>query len=140
MKTYTLIAVSIVTLALLCYSVGTVSLQRSRRVTFRALGFLSVGLVLDVVATIFMILGSGRVVSLHGVLGYSALAGMFVEVAIAWRWRSRNGEEPVTEGMRRYGQLAYGYWVLAFISGGLLVGMAWRVARVGAMIGPAPLG
>jgi hypothetical protein len=123
MKTYTLVAVVIVTFALLCYTVGTVAQQRRRRVTGAVLGFLSVGLVLDVVATVFMILGSGKLVSLHGALGYSALAGMLVEVWIAWRWRSRQGEAPITGGMRLYSRLAYAYWVVAFISGGLLVGM-----------------
>jgi hypothetical protein len=122
-KTYTLIAVVIVTLALICYTVGTVAQQRSRRVTARALGFLSIGLVFDVVATVFMILGSGKLMSIHGLLGYSALAGMLAEVWIAWRWRGRHGEAPVTEGMRRYGRLAYGYWLVAFVSGGLLVRM-----------------
>jgi hypothetical protein len=123
MKTYTLIAVTIVTFALLCYTVGTVAQQRRRRITGPVLGFLTVGLVLDVVATIFMILGSGKLLSLHGLLGYTALGGMLVEVWIAWRWRGRHGEAPITGGMRRYGRLAYGYWVVAFISGGLLVGM-----------------
>jgi len=118
MKPYTLIAIAIVTLALVCYTVGTLASQRSRRVTATALGFLALGLIFDIVATIFMILGSGTLISLHGVLGYSALAGMLIEVAIAWRWRSRHGERTVTEGMRRYARLAYGYWLLAFISGG----------------------
>jgi hypothetical protein len=134
MKTYTLIAIVIVTLALLCYTVGTVSQQRTRRITSGALGFLTIGLVFDVVATIFMILGSGQLISLHGVLGYSALGGMLVEVAVAWRWRLRNGDRPVTDGMRRYARLAYGYWVVAFISGGLLVGMARRAAREAVLI------
>jgi uncharacterized protein with PQ loop repeat len=128
MKTYTLIAVVIVTLALLCYTVGTLSQQRSRRVTPAVLRFLTVGLVFDVVATIFMILGSGNLISAHGALGYSALAGMLVEVAIAWRWRWRNGEGPITAGMARYARLAYGYWVVAFVSGGLLVGLARRAS------------
>ena len=123
MKTYTLLAVTIVTFALLCYTVGTVAQQRRRRITGPVLGFLTVGLVLDVVATIFMILGSGKLLSLHGLLGYTALGGMLVEVWVAWRWRGRHGEAPITGGMRHYSRLAYGYWVVAFISGGLLVGM-----------------
>ena len=136
MKTYTLIGIVIVTLALLCYSIGTVAQQRSRRITTATLGFLTVGVVFDVVATIFMILGSGRLISFHGLLGYAALTGMLVEVIIAWRWRLQNGEHPVTEGMRRYGRLAYGYWVVAFISGGLLVGMARSGASAAMLIAP----
>jgi hypothetical protein len=123
MKTYTLFAVVIVTLALVCYTIGTVAQQRRRRITAHVIGFLSVGLVLDVVATVFMILGSGRLLSVHGLLGYTALAGMLVEVWMAWRWRGRHGDAPITGGMRQYSRLAYGYWVVAFVSGGLLVGM-----------------
>ena len=77
-----------------------------------------------------MILGSGKIVSLHGLLGYSALAGMLAEVVIAWRWRMRQGEAPITRGMALYARAAYAYWVIAFISGGLLVAMSRRVATV----------
>jgi hypothetical protein len=141
MRTYTMIAVTIVTAALICYTVGTFAQQRSRRVTGRVLAFLTVGLIFDVVATIFMILGSGKVISLHGALGYSALAGMLVEVVIAWRWNRHHGARPITDGMHLYSRLAYGYWVVAFVSGGLLVGMARRaVPAVAAVIRTALLG
>jgi len=128
MKPYTLIAVSIVVFALLCYTVGTVAQQRSRRITGSVIGFLTVGVALDVIATVFMILGSGKILSLHGVLGYTALAGMLIEVAIAWRWRMSRGGDHITDPMAFYSKVAYGYWVLAFISGGLLVGMSRRAA------------
>jgi len=139
MKPYTLIAVTIVTLALLAYTVGTVAQQRSRRVTRSAVGFLTVGVILDVVATVFMILGSGKLLSLHGLLGYSALAGMMAEVVIAWRWRTRQHEAPITGGMALYSKVAYGYWVLAFLSGGLLVGMSRRAAVTAALLAGASL-
>jgi hypothetical protein len=135
MKTYTLIAVTIVTLALFCYTVGTAAQLRSRRVGGSVVGFLAVGVLLDVVATVFMILGSGKIVSLHGLLGYTALSGMVVEAVIAWRWRTRHGEAPITSGMARYSRLAYSYWVLAFVSGGLMVAMARRAARAAAALG-----
>ena len=135
MKPLTLIAVTIVTLALIAYSVGTIAQQRSRRIGGAVVGFLTLGVVLDIVATIFMILGSGKVMSLHGLLGYSALAGMIAEVALAWRWRMRQGEAPITGGMALYSRLAYGYWVIAFLSGGLLVGMSRRAAHAAAWLG-----
>jgi hypothetical protein len=135
MKTYTLIAVTIVTLALACYTVGTAAQLRSRRVSGSVVGFLAVGVVLDIVATVFMILGSGKFLSLHGLLGYTALAGMVAEAVIAWRWRARHGEAPITGGMSRYSRLAYGYWVIAFVSGGLMVAMARRAARAATVLG-----
>jgi hypothetical protein len=129
-KIPTMIAVALVTVALILYTIGTFAQQRSRRVTGSAVGFLTAGLVFDVVATIFMIIGSGKLISLHGILGYSALAGMLAEVVVAWRWRLRGAAAPITPGMVLYSRLAYGYWVLAFISGGALVAMSRRAAEV----------
>ena len=134
MKPYTLIAVTIVTLALIAYTVGTVAQQRSRSIGGAVVGFLTLGVVLDIVATIFMILGSGKVMSLHGLLGYTALAGMLIEVVIAWRWRMRRGEAPITGGMALYSKVAYLYWVIAFLSGGLLVGISRRAAQAAAIL------
>ena len=129
MNPFTRIAVTLVTLALILYTVGTVGQQRSRRTGASVIAFLTGGVTLDIVATMFMILGSGKALTLHGLLGYSALAAMLTEVAIAWRWRLARCDEPITEGMALYGRLAYGYWVLAFISGGLLVALAHRAVR-----------
>ena len=130
MKTPTMIAVTFVTVALILYTIGTLAQLRSRRVTGNAIAFLTAGLGFDVVATIFMILGSGKLISLHGLLGYSALAGMLAEVIVAWRWRLRSAEASITPGMALYSRLAYGYWVLAFLSGGALVAMSRRAAEV----------
>ena len=135
MKPHTAVAVTLVTLALIAYTVGTVGQQRARRITGRVVGFLTAGVVLDIVATVFMILGSGKILSLHGVLGYTALAGMLVEVGIAWRWRMRQGAAPITPGMALYARAAYAYWVIAFLSGGLLVGMSRRAAEIAALPG-----
>jgi hypothetical protein len=140
MKPYTLVAVTLVTLALIAYTVGTVGQQRSRRITGPAIGWLTVGVALDIVATVFMILGSGKILSLHGLLGYTALLGMLIEVGISWRWRMRQGETPISSGMALYGRIAYAYWVIAFISGGLLVGMSRRAAETAALLGPCVLG
>jgi len=129
MNPYTRLGVVLVTLALAFYTIGTVGQQRARRVTLSVLTYLTVGVTFDIVATAFMILGSGKALSLHGVLGYSALAAMLVEVAMTWRWRRARGEEPIGPRMALYGRLAYGYWVIAFISGGLLVALAHRAVR-----------
>lgn len=129
MNPYTRFAVSLVTLALISYTIGTAKQHRAQRITRSAIGFLTGGVILDIVATTFMILGSGKVLTLHGFIGYSALAAMLFEVAIAWRWRLSRGEAPITNAMSLYARLAYGYWVIAFISGGLLVALAHRAVR-----------
>jgi len=113
--------VTIVVLALASYTVGVVIEQRARRVLRRALAFLVVGVVLDVTATLCMILGSGKVMTLHGVLGYSALAGMLVETLLAARHRVRSGDAEVPRWLHLFTRVAYSWWVVAFVSGGILV-------------------
>ncbi len=116
--------VSIVVLALASYTAGVVIEQRGRRLTRLAMAFLVAGVVLDVTATVCMILGSGKVLTLHGVLGYSALAGMLVEMALAGRHRLGSGDGEVPRRLHLYTRAAYCWWVIAFVSGGLLVAMA----------------
>jgi hypothetical protein len=118
--------VSIVVLALTSYTLGVVAEQRSGRVTRRALTFLVLGVVLDVTATVCMIIGSGKLLTLHGLLGYSALAAMLVETALAGRHRLRQAEAPSPRWLHLYTRVAYGWWVVAFVSGGLLVALARR--------------
>jgi hypothetical protein len=116
--------VTIVVLALASYTVGVVTEQRAGRVTVRALAFLVIGVALDVTATMCMILGSGKVLTVHGVLGYSALAGMLVETVLAGRHRLRSGDGAVPRWLHVFTRTAYVWWVVAFVSGGLLVAAA----------------
>ena len=116
--------VSIVVLALACYTVGVVTEQRARRLTRRAMAFLVAGVLLDITATACMIVGSGKVLTLHGVLGYSALAGMLVETVLAGRHRLRAGDGEVPRRLHVFTRVAYSWWVVAFVSGGILVATA----------------
>ncbi|HKJ00922.1 MAG TPA: hypothetical protein VJ997_00665, partial [Longimicrobiales bacterium] len=89
MNPITIFAVTVVNLALVAYGVGIVAEQRSRRVSARALFWLRLGVGLDVVATTAMILGSSSgPFTVHGFVGYSALAIMMSETGLAWRHRS----------------------------------------------------
>lgn len=130
MKPWIQAGVGIVVLALACYTIGTAAHQRQQRVTPGVLRFLGLGLFFDIVATACMIAGSeSRGVTLHGVLGFSALAGMLAETLLAFRHRRRQGDAPVGPRLLLYSRLAYAYWVLAFVSGGMLVAAAARAAR-----------
>lgn len=122
-----LAAVVTVTLALTLYTVANLKERRSRRATAGVLGFFTVALSFDVIATVLMILASrGQGVSVHGVLGYSALAFMLVDVSLLWRHRGRRGEAPVPAGLHRYSLASYLYWVVAYFAGAALVMAARR--------------
>jgi len=115
----------IVNFALVSYSVGTIAEQVKRRVTRPVLVFLSIGVALDITATAFMIIGSeSSPFTLHGILGYSSLTAMLIETILAWRHRLTQGEGEVPLGLHLYSRLAYIWWLLAYVTGALLVFLA----------------
>lgn len=124
-------AVLTVTLALVLYSIGTVKQQRSRRSTPAVRGWLTTGVVFDITATALMIVASKSLTpTLHGVLGYSALAFMLTDTLLMWRHARRSGAAPVSGRLHVWSRVAYGYWVLAYFTGAGLV-MAEKAAAKG---------
>jgi len=123
-------AVSTVTLALVLYSLGTFAERRRSRADGVVLGLLTAGVSFDTLATALMIAATGSLApSLHGVLGYSALALMLVHVIALWRHRARAGSAELSPRLRGYGLIAYAYWVIAYFAGAALVMAAHRAAR-----------
>lgn len=115
-------AVGTVTLALALYTIGTVLEQRSHRVTPGVRGFLTVGVFFDVTATILMIVASKSLTpTVHGVLGYSALALMLTDTVLLWRHALARGQAAVGRGLHLYSRVAYLYWVAAYFTGAALV-------------------
>ena len=116
---------TIVVFALLSYTIAVVGEQRRHRLAPQVLAFLTVGVLLDVTATIFMILGSSKgAFTLHGVLGYSSLAAMIVDTGLMWRLATSAGPNAgVPRSLHLYTRVAYLWWVAAFVTGGLLVAM-----------------
>ena len=119
------IGTTVVIFALAAYSVAVVTEQRKRILSKTVLTFLTLGVLLDIVATTFMILGSSKgAFTLHGVLGYSSLAAMFTDAVLMWRLKSKAGlNSVVPRALHLYSRYAYLWWVLAFITGGLLVAL-----------------
>ena len=112
----------IVNLALLFYTIGIILEQRRHQVTQKVLTFLTLGVLFDITATVCMIAGSTKSpFSLHGILGYSSLTGMLIETISAWRHRKAKGDAEVSRGLHLYSRLAYVWWVLAYITGAIIV-------------------
>ena len=117
------IAATVVTLALISYSVAIITEQRKRRVLNLVLTFLTLGVMLDIAATTMMIIVSeNSPFSLHGILGYSSLTLMLIDAILLWRFRSKKGSsEPVSRPLHLYSRIAYIWWVAAYITGTLMV-------------------
>lgn len=122
MSTVLITGTVIVNLALVFYTIGIVIEQRSHRVSSKVVTFLTAGVIFDVVATGCMIAGSSKgPFTPHGLLGFSSLAAMLLETGFAWRHRLREGDAEVPIWLHRYSRLAYGWWIVAYITGAFLV-------------------
>lgn len=118
-----MIGALIVTLALISYSIAVFSERKKKSISKTILLFLTMGLVLDITATICMIAGStNSPFTLHGLLGYSALTLMLIDTILIWKFYKSNGSNlEVSKSLHRYTLIAYSWWVIAYITGSLLV-------------------
>lgn len=123
MNLYLQIGTSVVVFALLSYSIGIITEQRTSIISRKVIFFLTLGVCLDIFATIFMIIGSDKGgFTLHGFIGYSSLLGMLLDATFMWGRIVKFGiNNKVPKNLHLYSRYAYIYWVLAFITGGLLV-------------------
>jgi hypothetical protein len=123
MNIFSKIGATIVILALASYSMAIVTEQKKRLVNRIILLFLTIGVILDIIATTFMIIGSSHgPFTLHGILGYSSLTAMLIDTIMIWRFSRKNpSETPVPKALHVYSLCAYLWWVGAFITGLLLV-------------------
>ena len=113
----------IITLALLFYGIATIAIQRFKIITPYILMFLTLGLLLDLVAISFMIVGSDKgLFTLHGIIGYLATFTMIVDVLLIWRAYLKQGfDSALGKSILLYSRYAYIWWLIAYIVGSLIV-------------------
>lgn len=109
---------TIVTLALISYSLAFFSFHRKKKLNGTILGFQTLGLFFDITATTLMIIGSSKgPFTIHGILGYTSLTLMIVDTAFFW---VRRHDVEIKSWMQTYSKTAYIWWILAYITGGLI--------------------
>jgi|WetSurMetagenome_2_1015567.scaffolds.fasta_scaffold01276_16 hypothetical protein len=114
-------AVIVVTFALVFYSIGVITEQRRCCITKRVLGFLTVGIILDISSTALMIAGSGKIpITVHGFIGYSALLVMLIDTILVWRFWRTNRDAHVPKILNLYTRGAYSWWVVAYVAGAII--------------------
>lgn len=114
-------AVVVVTFALIFYTIGVITEQRKHRISKFVLAFITIGVVLDISSTVLMIIGSGKIpITVHGFIGYSALAVMLIDTILIWWWWRNNPDTGVSMGLNMYTRIAYGWWVVAYVAGAVI--------------------
>ena len=126
MRTISMIGSFVVTIALVFYSIGFSKERKRKLADNRVLLFYTIGVCLDISATILMIIGSSKgMMTVHGMIGYSSLLGMLTDTILLWRHNLRNGSETVvTRVLHLYSRIAFTWWIIAYITGGLLVALS----------------
>jgi len=123
MKPILMVGTTIVNVALIAYSVFLYHERKHRLITPRLLTFLTLGVVFDITATVCMIIGSTKSpFTLHGMLGYSALTAMFIDAVLIWKMKVKAGlGEKISNSLHSYSLIAYVWWILAYVTGALIV-------------------
>ena len=126
MNPLAIIGAFVITLSFLAYGVGSISLVRFRIVGRIVVTFLSIGVILDIVAITLMVLGSkGSPFTLHGFLGATAFLVMLVEAIWCWKMYIAQGRDSKANKTHIiYTKTAYLFWVVAYFTGSLIV--IWR--------------
>jgi len=112
----------IVNFALVCYTAGIVLQLRTGKATKVLLALFTAGIGFDIISTSLMIAGSGKIpITIHGFIGYSALAVMLVDVIILWRRRLKNGSPvKMPAGFQVFSFCAWLFWIISYAAGALM--------------------
>lgn len=123
MTSLSIIGAFVITLSLLSYGIASISIQRFKIVTPGVFVFLVLGVLLDLTAATFMIIGSSKgAFTPHGILGYSAMLTMIINLILIWWWYIKNGFDTIiSNSILLYSKIAYGWWLIAYLTGSLLV-------------------
>ena len=105
MNSLSIVGAFIITLALLSYGIGSIAIQRFKIVTPGVLIFITLGVFLDFLAVTLMIIGSSK--------------GAFI---LIYYWYFRHGfDSIISKSILEYSKIAYAWWLIAYITGSLLV-------------------
>ncbi len=116
-------AIIIVNLALLSYTLFVIYEHKKKRAHHKVVFFITAGLVFDITATACMIIGSENTpFSIHGILGYSSLTGMFIDAVLIWKHKLKFGDRTAfSNWLNIYSKAAYSWWIVAYITGTIII-------------------
>lgn len=119
MPSVILAGVILIHLALILYSVFFYKERKYKRATNGLLIFITIAVSFDISATTCMMIGTAKeYFTLHGTLGYTALAIMIIDAILIWKHKIQKGSEvQFSPKLTKYTLYAYILWLLAFATG-----------------------
>ena len=125
-----IVGVILIHIAFILYSVFIYKEHKYKRATKGLLVFITAAVLFDISATVCMMIGTAeKYFSLHGILGYTALAVMVTDAIFIWRHYNKFGSEvPFSKTLNRNSKLGYVLWLIAFFTGEMLAVMNHQAA------------
>jgi 4-amino-4-deoxy-L-arabinose transferase-like glycosyltransferase len=111
--------VILIHIAAILYTIFIIKEWKYRRAAAGVTRFITAAVIFDVAATSCMMIGTTEnYFTLHGILGYTALAIMATDAFLIWRHRSKNGHEvPFSKALHSMSLFGYFLWLTAFGTG-----------------------
>ena len=118
-----MVGISIVNIALILYTSAFIIALRKKIVSKLFYSVLFAGVLFDITATTFMIIGSSQSpLTIHGLIGYSSLGLMITEAINYFLVVRKNGfGKAFSKKSFRVFATIYVYWILAYITGAIIV-------------------
>jgi len=117
--------VILIHIALVLYTIFIFKEHKYKRATKGLLVAITSAVLFDISATVCMMVGvAEEYFTLHGVLGYTALAVMVTEAIFIWKHYLNFGSEtPFSKMLNKSSKFGYGLWLVAFFTGEILAVM-----------------
>jgi len=116
MNTFLVAGICLVNVALIFYTFFFINKQRKKTFETRTIIFLFIGIIFDIISTLFMILGSQKIeLSFHGIIGYLALGGMIIDFLVVLYNKKRGNI--LSKSASLYTNTIYTWWILVYIYG-----------------------
>lgn len=123
MNSILITGISLVQAALITYTATFIIAYRKKNISKLFLNTLSIAVLFDITATIFMIAGSAKgFLTIHGLIGYTSLGMMLVKTVQFYLFTKKNGyTHAFSKKQLAIFTFIYIYWVLAYITGAVLI-------------------
>lgn len=122
MSKVTIAGIIFVNIALILYTLFIIYENKIRKTNKTVLLFISLAVIFDIAATVCMMIGTTRTYfTFHGIMGYIGLFLMIVDTVLLWNFKVKYGAEIlISKSLNTFSKLAYGWWIIAFITGVLV--------------------
>lgn len=119
MAEITKIGIFFVHFALIFYTLFIIYESKDKSATTRVLLLITLAVIADITATACMMIGTTRTYfTFHGIIGYIGLLLMIIDFILLIKHRMKYGATTlISNQLYLYSKIAYGWWVVAFITG-----------------------